>query len=134
MGRNSEKRTRIDLGGPAGGLSSNPFASLARRSASPSKPEASAQESASVELSDSGVVEVRFERKGRGGKEVTIAQWLSGAPSDDVLHELARDCAKALGAGVRGGDGCLLIQGRQVERVAAYLADQRGVTVKRGNT
>lgn len=136
MRRRGEKRPRIDLAGPEGGLSSNPFASLSRRRARTSSPDpdAPAQESASPKPSGSETVEVRFERKGRGGKAVTVVRWLSDPPSDDALQELARACARALGAGARGEAGSLVIQGRQVDRVAMYLADRLGVTVKRGTS
>ncbi len=132
MGRSSDKKARIDLDGPVGGLTSNPFASLARSAEKSPMPEAPAKECASAEPPTGGTVEVRYERKGHGGKEATVVRWLSDSPDASALRELSRSCARALGAGVRGGADSLVIQGRQVDRVAAYLEDVHGMTVRRG--
>ncbi len=131
MGRGGEKNTRIDLGGPEGGLSSNPFASLAS-SMQPAAPGDPAHAPCAEEGAGEGPVEVRFDRKGRGGKAVTVARWLSEPPDEAVLEGIARACARALGAGARVEASALVVQGRQVERVAAYLEGVRGLKVERG--
>lgn len=78
-----------------------------------------------------GRVTVRREKKGHGGKAVTIAEGpaLSGHP----LATYAKELARALGSGARVEAASLVVQGEQVERVAAWL-EQRGFTqVGRGN-
>lgn len=134
MGRKSDKKPWIDLGGPVGGLTSNPFASLPRSGESATNPASPAEEIVSSDACDGGVVEVRFERKGRGGKEVTVARWLSEAPDDAALRQIARDCGRALGAGARIEAGSVVVQGRQVDRVASYLETSCRVKVKRGTS
>jgi|GEM_PF-386574 len=74
---------------------------------------------------------VRREKKGRGGKAVTLAEGAGLAGRD--LEALARDLAKALGAGARVEDGALVVQGEQVDRLVAWL-QQRGFSgIVRGN-
>jgi len=90
MGRKSDRKGRIDLGGPTGGLSSNPFASLARSKPQSPEPEVAPEGLATGGTVARGTVEVRFERKGRGGKEVTVARWLSTPPDEEALERLAR--------------------------------------------
>lgn len=67
---------------------------------------------------------VRYERKGRGGKEVTVVEQLAlpAAELSTWLSELKR----ALGCGGTVEDGALVIQGDQRERVKAWL-EKRGV-------
>ena len=134
MGRKSDKKAWIDLGGPVGGLRHSPFASLPRPGENATDPVRPARGKVSTDAVDAGVVEVRFERKGRGGKEVTVARWLSQVPNEAALRKIARGCAKALGAGARLEAGSLVIQGRQVDRVASYLEAVCGVNVKRGTS
>lgn len=132
MGRKSDRKGRIDLGGPTGGLSSNPFASLARSKPQSPEPEVAPEGLATGGTVARGTVEVRFERKGRGGKEVTVARWLSTPPDEEALERIARGCAKALGAGARVEADSLVIQGRQVDRVASHLETVCGLSVTRG--
>ena len=74
---------------------------------------------------------VRREKKGRGGKAVTLAEGAALAGRD--LEALARDLAKALGAGARVEAGALVVQGEQVDRLVAWL-EQRGFSgIVRGN-
>jgi translation initiation factor 1 (eIF-1/SUI1) len=74
---------------------------------------------------------VRRERKGHGGKAVTLAEGIQ--LSSAKLGELARDAAKALGAGARVEDGALVVQGDQADRLAAWLASRGFISVTRGN-
>jgi translation initiation factor 1 len=74
---------------------------------------------------------VRRERKGHGGKAVTIAEGLRMPPAK--LAEFARDAAKALGAGARIEDGALVVQGDQADRLVAWLAARGFTSVTRGN-
>ena len=62
---------------------------------------------------------VRRERKGHGGKAVTIAEGIQLDASK--LSALAKDAARALGAGARVEDRALVVQGDQAERLVAWL-------------
>ncbi len=63
---------------------------------------------------------VRLEKKGRGGKTVTLIENYSGSnPTRDIL---ARDLKSHCGTGGSlEDDGTILIQGDQRQRVAEYL-------------
>lgn len=106
--------------GPAEGASSSSSGTPAN-SASKSKPAKTYP----------GRVTVRREKKGRGGKAVTIAEGpgLSGHPLETYAKELAR----ALGVGGRVEENALVVQGEQVERVAAWLEARGFTSVGRGN-
>jgi len=70
---------------------------------------------------------LRIEKKGRGGKTVTV---IDGLPRNDAfLAGLARDLKRACGAGGTVGEGAVEIQGDVRERVRALLA-ARGFLVK----
>ncbi len=76
---------------------------------------------------------MRHERKGHGGKTVTVADLsrTDWAPGHD-LDQLAKALRKALGAGARAGDGCITVQGDQVERVATFFRETYGANVTLG--
>lgn len=125
--------------GPAApGLTHNPFASL-RGSLGPVEEEAHAETATPTEplstqptLSGGSVI-VRRERKGHGGKTVTVAdlsrvEW--GQNHD--LGQVAKSLRKALGAGARAQDQCITVQGDQVERVAAFFTENFGAKVVLG--
>jgi translation initiation factor 1 (eIF-1/SUI1) len=139
------------------GLKHNPFAKLRPRaesgeveSAAPDRPSARADEAppaigakrktglpnkkaeATRDLGPAHErIVVRRERKGHGGKAVTIA---AGAGLDGQdLTVLAREAAKALGAGARVEDGALVVQGEQTERLIAWLASRGFKSIVRGN-
>jgi translation initiation factor 1 len=79
-------------------------------------------------IASDGVVRVRRETKGRGGKTVTV---VLGAPVDDVaLKELARELKCRCGTGGTIKDGVIEIQGDFCDLVMADLA-RRGFVVKR---
>lgn len=78
------------------------------------------------ELSFAPKVVVRYTKKGRGGKAVTLIQGIdSGA--DDLLAKLKKE----LGVGARRDDAELVVQGNQVERVARWLESQGAKKVVR---
>ncbi len=116
---------RIDTE-PGPGLSHNPFAALADRKASlPPGPAAAAQPKPAPEAKASPArAVVRLERKGRGGKEVTVVEKLELRPAE--LERWCKELKQALGCGgaVEGAD--LVVQGDQRERVKAWL-EGRGV-------
>lgn len=74
---------------------------------------------------------VRREKKGRGGKAVTIAEGAGLAGAD--LEALAREAAKALGTGARVEEGALVVQGEQTDRLIAWLVARGFASVTRGN-
>jgi translation initiation factor 1 len=67
---------------------------------------------------------VRYERKGRGGKEVTVVEQLSLNPKD--LERWVKELKSALGCGGKVDEGALVLQGDQRERLPALL-EARGV-------
>ena len=132
MGRKRDRQDRVDLEGPVGGLRSNPFAALRATDGAPGPAVPPSEAVEPLAGLEGGRVEVRFERKGRGGKEVTVARWSSAPPRQDALDDLARACAKALGTGARVEGVSIVVQGRQVERLARHLETTRGLLVTRG--
>jgi translation initiation factor 1 len=75
-----------------------------------------------------GVVRVRRETKGRGGKTVTV---VTGAPGDEAaLKALAGELKRRCGSGGTVKEGIIEIQGDFCDLVVAELAG-RGFTVKR---
>jgi translation initiation factor 1 len=75
-----------------------------------------------------GVVRVRRETKGRGGKTVTV---VTGLPGDDVaLAQLAGELKRRCGCGGTLKDGTIEIQGDHADLLVAELA-KRGHAAKR---
>jgi len=74
-----------------------------------------------------GIVRVRRETKGRGGKTVTT---VSGVPlGGEALRNLATDLKRRCGTGGTAKDGVIEIQGDHRETIAADLS-RRGFTAK----
>jgi translation initiation factor 1 len=67
---------------------------------------------------------VRLERKGRGGKEVTVVEHLELNPRE--LERWVKDLKAALGCGGYVEGDALVLQGDQRERIEPVLT-QRGV-------
>lgn len=132
----SRKHQRRELGGE--GLTHNPFRALARSPASQGETDSNAHEDPPAGPDDGKPVEgrrvvVRKERKGRGGKAVTVVSWPGAdAPSADALRSIAGDLGKALGAGARVEEETVVVQGDQVDRVAAHLESHHAARVTRG--
>ncbi len=75
-----------------------------------------------------GIVRVRREVKGRGGKTVTA---LMGLPLDaDALADLATELKRRCGTGGTAKDGVILIQGDHVGLLIDEL-EKRGYRVRR---
>jgi translation initiation factor 1 len=79
----------------------------------------------------SGKAVVRQERKGRGGKTVTVVDGAAITGVDD-LAALAKRARKALGTGARVEGGKLVLQGDQRTSAAAWL-EKQGAKVVIGN-
>ncbi|MGV7931385.1 MAG: translation initiation factor [Spirochaetota bacterium] len=79
-------------------------------------------------IKNDGVVRVRRETKGRGGKPVTV---VFGLPlADAALSALASRLKRGLGAGGTAKDGTIVLQCDDPERVIAALA-REGYEAKR---
>jgi translation initiation factor 1 len=75
-----------------------------------------------------GIVRVRRETQGRGGKTVTT---ISGVPlADAALAALAGELKRRCGTGGTAKDGVIEIQGDHRDVIVAEL-ERRGFTVKR---
>ncbi|HEY6873262.1 MAG TPA: translation initiation factor Sui1 [Geobacteraceae bacterium] len=75
-----------------------------------------------------GIVRVRRESKGRGGKTVTVVIGVPGG--DDALKLLAGELKRRCGTGGTLKDGVIEIQGDHCDLMVAELS-RRGFTVKR---
>jgi translation initiation factor 1 len=112
-------------GGP--GLSSNPFAGLAGlRDRLPPGDQPTAPTPAAAPAAPKGPARavVRYERKGRGGKEVTVVEQLGLAPAG--LESWCRELKRALGCGGAVEDTAIALAGDQRTRLPALL-EARGV-------
>jgi translation initiation factor 1 len=66
-------------------------------------------------------ISVRTERKGRGGKTVTIVEGLH--QTEPELQRMAKMMRKGLGCGASIEGGCIVLQGNQVDRATRWLAE-----------
>ncbi|MCP4873582.1 MAG: translation initiation factor [Proteobacteria bacterium] len=78
-----------------------------------------------------GKAVVRQERKGRGGKTVTVVDGVAISRVDDLVG-LARTMRKAMGTGARVEGGKIVLQGDQRKSAEAWLSKQ-GASVVIGN-
>jgi translation initiation factor 1 len=75
-----------------------------------------------------GIIRLRIERKGRGGKSVTLVE---GLPSNEaVLKELSKELKRHCGVGGSVKNGIIEIQG-DVRDNAMALLKQKGYIVKK---
>jgi len=117
------------LGGLAAALSAKGFAASPDAGEGDGPRPAAASSGAATGLK--GKVVVRQERKGRGGKTVTVIDGAAIRRIDD-LEAFAKKMRKALGAGSRVEGGKVIVQGDQRESAARWLSKQ-GATVVIGN-
>ena len=111
-----------EKGPPLQGSFNNPFAKLGGlKDSLPSRPLA---EKPAAEPKGPARAVVRYERKGRGGKEVTLVEQLELPPAE--LAKWAKALKSALGCGGGVEEGAIVLQGDQRERLEALLV-QRGV-------
>lgn len=74
-----------------------------------------------------GIVRLKRESKGRGGKGVTL---VTGLPSDaEALKQLAKELKQLCGTGGTVKEGILEIQGEQRDKIKLYL-EKKGFVVK----
>ncbi|HEV7127336.1 MAG TPA: stress response translation initiation inhibitor YciH [Ktedonobacterales bacterium] len=80
---------------------------------------ASVAAAAPLRVPNDGVIRIARDRKGRGGKTMTI---ITGLPPDEpALTTLAQTLKRMCGTGGTVKDGIVEIQGDHRERLAAYL-------------
>lgn len=129
MGKKKKRDKKIDTTGADAPLTSSPFAGLAGLSGAAPEGEAPPPEEpprqAPARAAPRRAV-VRFSRKGRGGKEVTLVQHLDLPP--DELDRWLAELKRALGCGGAREDDQLVFQGDQRARLPDLL---RGRGVKK---
>ena len=127
MGKSRDERPAAPGVAPA-----NPFAALAglrgTLPAGTAEPEPSAP--AAVPVLDGKLV-LQRERKGRGGKTVTLLRGV--ALEGDALAEFARELRQALGTGGGVEHDAILLAGDQMERAAAWLRQRGAKRIVIGN-
>jgi translation initiation factor 1 len=118
------KRDKKDEPAPAAAPFHNPFAALsAQRDALPPGRAPAPVKPAEPPKGPARAV-VRMERKGRGGKEVTVVEQLGLSPAEREVWVKALKGALGCGGSVEGET--LVLQGDQRERLPALL-EARGV-------
>lgn len=127
MGRKKERRSSAgpaDSAGPSG-LGALLAAKGLAGSDAPDEPEAPLEEGgAATEATLAGQARavLRMERKGRGGRTVTVVDALDVG----ILDAVARDLRKALGCGTAVEGDAVIVQGDQRARLEVWLLE-RGV-------
>ena len=81
-----------------------------------------------VSGSKDGFVRLKLERKGRGGKTVTIIEGIAG--DEQLLKELAKDLKRACGVGGSVKNGLIEIQGDVRDPIKEKL-ELKGFKVKK---
>ncbi len=77
-----------------------------------------------------GVVRLRLERKGRGGKAVTLVEGL--ALKEAALKEMSKELKKTCGTGGAIKNGIIEIQGDQRDKLLPILTDKGFIVKKAG--
>jgi translation initiation factor 1 len=80
--------------------------------------------------SDDEKLKVRFEKKGRAGKTVTVIEGFSGKTSE--IEDLARVIKNKCGVGGSVKDRRIIIQGNFTEKIISILEKEGKTAVKAG--
>ena len=78
--------------------------------------------------SEKPLLEVHFEKKGRGGKTAIVIKGFKG--TENKLKELAKNLKNHCGVGGSAKNGEIIIQGNVREKVMTFL-EKEGFTTKR---
>ncbi len=113
--------------------SGSAFAALAAlRGTLPAGPEPQPLAAAATTRSAfAGRIVITRERKGRGGKTVTLVRGI--ALDGGALEELAREMRQALGSGGGTEGDAIILHGDQSARAAEWLAARGATRLARGN-
>ena len=130
-------RGRIPLGEQASSpTTSSPFSALAglrdqlpEATTTAMNAGAAATTAAKAPVRFAEKVVVRLERKGHGGKTVTVVSGVLPSARDDVMGELK----KKLGTGARVDGDDIVVQGDVVDRVIAHLQGGGAKRVVKGS-
>src|SRR5690554_4614560 len=132
--RNRSKKIAPDA--DAKGFGHNPFAAhfgtspdaAEEATSSPEPaPDKASPGAATLDLNRQKNLRLRVERKGRGGKTVTLIQGFSMgqiASAEDALEDLVGQLKRALSCGATLEDDTIVLQGDQRDRAARWLEDQ----------
>ena len=136
MAKGSKKKKKIDINQDAdAGFGHNPFAAALGLSApeAPAAAPSTDQDSSndSARWLETKKLTVRKERKGRGGKTVTVVSGF-GEECAGELDDVASQLARALGCGASREAQTIAIQGDQRDRAKAWLEKQGIRKVTRG--
>jgi translation initiation factor 1 len=93
----------------------------------PATPVGATPAAAALDLAKAGKLVARREKKGRGGKTVTLVQGLDAAHAALVCSALK----KALGCGATVEEGEVVLQGDHVDRTAEWLTARGARRVSR---
>lgn len=86
------------------------------------------KEKDSLSIKRDGIIRLRLERKGRGGKSVTLVEGLP--PNEDLLKQIAKELKRHCGVGGSVKNGMIEIQG-DVRDSALPLLQEKGYVVKK---
>ena len=125
----AKKKSRYDAGAVP---QNNPFGDLGAVSFSEKEVTAYEKSKSAVPVSSvtysGGLVRVRLEKKGRGGKSVTVFYDFDKGQRG-LLPDLLKDLKKHLASGGKVIEGTLELQGDQRQKAAEWLTNQ-GYKVK----
>lgn len=114
-----KKKGKISFQDSEKGFSNNPFAALAQRDDLPTPaPEATKDDPQTTDNLDlsKARIHMNIEKKGRGGKTVTVIGGLADMPAQH-RDELISTLKKGLGVGVTVEDDDIVVQGDQRPRL-----------------
>jgi translation initiation factor 1 len=118
----SKKQKPTAFGSESAAAANNAFAKLVALKGTLPEGSATITEEASAEPRTSGKIVINRERKGRGGKTVTM---IRGLPlQGDALEQLARELRQRLGTGGTIEDGNIVLNGDQTLRAAECLLER----------
>ena len=104
---------------------------VADRAPAPVPPPPAVKKSDTLQLAGAGKIVVRRERKGHGGKTVTVIEGL--ALAGKALETIARELRKTLGCGSWVDDRRIILQGDVARGAEAWLRARGATRIVQGN-